>query len=724
MAYKAIPLLLRNVPNANDGKTFMDASFVSIPKLTTFAMSDILAVEHDPELTVMPIIPLGDLRSCNDGWGEWDDEDRDKNVLYMEGLIRGGHTFKKEEWPGGFAGLDVVDVDEKIAGVEHERHVVNRKATGEEVYESGKRVGKRKGRKLKSYRSKRKQQKIDNYFPPVLRPGRKMQEWVAEQIAKVRNTLTAKIEQQAEELTCLKKQNSGRKRRLSVDMVGMSVGRSGRFFRHCKTGRGTRDSGVGFAVGKGLIGSPSGETKGDSIGIGEDVTHMVGEDGFVDNKCDSSNGSADWCTAAKKGNETIESAAAEEFSCVADPPGVCAQADDVSRGHTMDLGPTHYSLDVGGNNPLDLVASEGGSPDVGSTDASLKEDRDLEEVLPDVESGKNSFHGKPLTRYVDWESVDEARELEEVRLAVNATVMGTIAMYSDKQEDKVVRPDGGDSSKEDGTPTVEVSDIAMAEDVQYMDEFEEFKATLEESEDMEHITKGGFVITSKFLLDLAEPEEWVSTTHMEVLMSMLKDRHADVLAAEKSLFETPWFINYLQGKYAAFSKAKLKERVRFDSRLTRYLRSDGKIWFDDVQTVYVPMCWEGKHWVGLAIHLSMWVVEIFDFAPSLYADRKVKRFMAPVLEMLSYVIAKVCTPTASQGHGLKAMSCKRVEGLYENTRSGDCGPVAVKFMELHLNGNPSGTMSYISDSVVDDFRKHYAMDIYQELVVPLYDLGE
>ncbi|KFK26982.1 hypothetical protein AALP_AA8G318900 [Arabis alpina] len=673
MAYKAIPLLLRNVPNANDGKTFMDASFVGIPKLTTFAMSDILAVEHDPELTVMTIIPLGDLRSCNDGWGEWNDEDRDKNVLYMEGLIRGGHTYKKEEWPGGFAGLNVVDVDEKSAVVEHERHVVNRKATGEEVYESGKRVGKRKGRKLNSCRSKRKQQKIDTYFPPVLRSGRKMQEWVAEQIAEVRTTLTAKIEQQAEELACLKKQNSGGKRRRSVGMVGMSVGRSGRFFRPCKMGKGKRDSYVGFAVGKGLVGSPSRESKGDSIGIGEYVTNMVEEV-----------------------NETLKSAVAEEFGVddimdVADPPGLVERK----------------------------LASEGGSPDVGSKHDSLKEDRDLEEVFPNLESGKNSCHGKPANN-----------------------------------EDKVVGPDGGDSSEDDGTPTVEVSDTAMAEDVQCsapskrelklarvykekpqkavmdllpcvdVDEFEEFKATLEESEDMEHITKGGFVITSMFLLDLAKPEEWVSTTHMEVLMSMLKDRHADVLAAEKLLFETLWFVNCLQGKYAAFGKAKLRERVRFDSRLTLYLTSEGKRWFDDVQTVYVPMCWEEKHWVGLAIHLSMWVVEIFDSTPSLYADRKVKRFMAPVLEMLPYVIAKVCTPTTSQGHGLKAMSCKRVGGLYENTRYGDCGLVAVKFMELHLNENPSGTMSYISDSVVDDFRKHYAMDIYQEFVIPLYDLGE
>ncbi|KFK26146.1 hypothetical protein AALP_AA8G209600 [Arabis alpina] len=437
----------------------------------------------------MPIIPLGDLGSCNDGSGEWDDEDRDKNVMYMEGLIRGGHTFKKEEWPSGFAGLDVVDVDEKSVVVEHERHVVDRKATAEEVDESGKRVGKRKGRKLRSSRSKRKQQKIDNYFPPVVRSGRKIKEWLAEQIAEVKTTFTAKIEQQAEELACLKKQTSCRRRRPSVGMVGRSVGRSGRFIRHCKTGRGKRDSDVGFGVGKGLIGCPSGETKGDSSGIGEYVTNKVEENGFVGNKCDSSNGCADWSKEKEKDNETGESAAAEEVGGddimdVADPPGVCAQPDDVSRGHNMDLGSTHSSCDVAEHTPSDLVEdklhSKGDSTDVVS----------------------------------DQESVDEARELEEVRLAVNVTVMGTIAVYSDKQEEKVISAHGCVALEEDGTPTVEMSDSVLAQDVQCsapskrelklarvfkkkprkavmdllscvdVDEFEEFKATLEDSADI------------------------------------------------------------------------------------------------------------------------------------------------------------------------------------------------------------------------------------------------
>lgn len=61
-------------------------------------------------------------------------------------------------------------------------------------------------------------------------------------------------------------------------------------------------------------------------------------------------------------------------------------------------------------------------------------------------------------------------------------------------------------------------------------------------------------------------------------------------------------------------------------------------------------------------------------------------------------------------------------GIYENIRSGDCGPVAMKFMELHANRNPSDSMAFITDNVVDDFRKHYAMDIFFRSWLSLYIL--
>ncbi|KAH0918565.1 hypothetical protein HID58_026225 [Brassica napus] len=62
----------------------------------------------------------------------------------------------------------------------------------------------------------------------------------------------------------------------------------------------------------------------------------------------------------------------------------------------------------------------------------------------------------------------------------------------------------------------------------------------------------------------------------------------------------------------------------------------------------------------------------------------------------------------------------RVGGLYENLRSGDCGPKAVKFLEMHFTGDRNPKMAGLTYDLVDIFRKHYAMDIYKGVVVPLY----
>ncbi|CAN6985769.1 unnamed protein product, partial [Brassica oleracea var. botrytis] len=47
-------------------------------------------------------------------------------------------------------------------------------------------------------------------------------------------------------------------------------------------------------------------------------------------------------------------------------------------------------------------------------------------------------------------------------------------------------------------------------------------------------------------------------------------------------------------------------------------------------------------------------------------------------------------------------------------------PYVAKFLEMHATGDRNPTMAGLRDDLVDIFRKHYAMDIYRGLVVPLY----
>lgn len=204
---------------------------------------------------------------------------------------------------------------------------------------------------------------------------------------------------------------------------------------------------------------------------------------------------------------------------------------------------------------------------------------------------------------------------------------------------------------------------------------------------------------------------------------MMARRYAQTLSTERSTFVFPWFANALQGKYHSFMIAKKKERVRWPDQIKRFVTAPQSEWFVEVDTIYLPMIWADAHWVGLVIHLGNWLVEILDPNVGLYCDRKVNSFIAPVVQMLPYIINKICKPRSSQNQGLTPFVWQRVTGIYENSRSGDCGPLAIKLLEMHCAGCTSEHFQKITDDVVDNIRKQYALDVYQQLVAPLYRRG-
>ncbi|CAF2326512.1 unnamed protein product [Brassica rapa] len=137
----------------------------------------------------------------------------------------------------------------------------------------------------------------------------------------------------------------------------------------------------------------------------------------------------------------------------------------------------------------------------------------------------------------------------------------------------------------------------------------------------------------------------------------------------------------------------------------------------EVVKVYTPMIWADRHWVGLAIDLRAGHVDVLDSLPSLYDEERVQRFLRPILQMLPYLIRYVAK---NNSRDLSPFTCQWRTGTYENSRSGDCGPVCAKFMELHLYGDPYPHMSGLTDGMVDKFRQQYAMEAYKTIVLPAY----
>ncbi|KAF8092264.1 hypothetical protein N665_0420s0026 [Sinapis alba] len=244
-----------------------------------------------------------------------------------------------------------------------------------------------------------------------------------------------------------------------------------------------------------------------------------------------------------------------------------------------------------------------------------------------------------------------------------------------------------------------------------------FSETLSIKRNVFHITPSTFDFTNDFLLKLATPRQWTDTLHMTVLMHMLSQRHKDILQMEKAAFSSPALISLIQSKNRQFQAAIHKDRIRWDPRLTKMILHPGQTWMKEVLTVYTPMIWADKHWVGLCINLLDGHVEVFDPLNTLYSDKAALRFLKPILHMLPYLIKYVANV---QSCHLSPFTWHRSPDVYQNFRSGDCGPVSVTFMEQHLYGNPYPHMLGITDENVDHLRQLYAMEVYKTIVLPAY----
>ncbi|CAD5314667.1 unnamed protein product [Arabidopsis thaliana] len=108
--------------------------------------------------------------------------------------------------------------------------------------------------------------------------------------------------------------------------------------------------------------------------------------------------------------------------------------------------------------------------------------------------------------------------------------------------------------------------------------FKDFIDTLWKEPHKEHITRGDIVISHRFLLQLAQPTNWVDTMHIEVLGSFLNERHKLTLSKERAVIIKPWLGNYLQGKYRSFQSAKNKLRVQWNNQFKRTIPGSPSVW--------------------------------------------------------------------------------------------------------------------------------------------------
>ncbi|KAL0826430.1 hypothetical protein Bca101_050107 [Brassica carinata] len=282
----------------------------------------------------------------------------------------------------------------------------------------------------------------------------------------------------------------------------------------------------------------------------------------------------------------------------------------------------------------------------------------------------------------------------------------------------------GEGTDTDGSGDEQVMELSDSSPCQRSEKQKPLEREAELAALLLHLNDGKFDLDNQFFIELAISQEWVSTKHMEALVEYVANRHEDRLKERRCIFLPPWFVAHLQGKARAFNAAKVNRgRVLGDGRLSGFLTKEGGKWGVDVETLYAPMIWDGNHWVGLCISLTDWRVLVLDPNRRLKDMAVVRGLLEAVPKMLPYLVEKVCPVPEDGPYGLEPFTVERMGGAYKNRRSGDCGPVAVKLMELHALGNPHPRMNGLTDDLVDIMRKQWAMHLYKDWVVPVY-VGE
>ncbi|KAF2577729.1 hypothetical protein F2Q70_00012399 [Brassica cretica] len=99
-----------------------------------------------------------------------------------------------------------------------------------------------------------------------------------------------------------------------------------------------------------------------------------------------------------------------------------------------------------------------------------------------------------------------------------------------------------------------------------------------------HINARGYDLENEFFIDLATTCKWVTSMHMDVLIEYLGSLHAETLRTNRAMFVAPWFSAHFQGKGRSFRAARRKTLVATDSRVTKFLTTEGKQWGVDVDT--------------------------------------------------------------------------------------------------------------------------------------------
>ncbi|KAF8077034.1 hypothetical protein N665_1067s0001 [Sinapis alba] len=664
VAFRAISFLLTKIPAPANSLTLMEREYDHFPTHPSINLNDFLLAEADPDLCVIPLIPLSRTPPT------WNDEVSNSNISCLERLLTQGHSFKAIDWPGGDASEPVLQTTFSKVNPTNRRRVPTKKKITKEVSKS------------------RTQRRLSSYFTRSTLPSPPTNQELADQVQR----LSSKVDV-LESLTQALKQKLSRKKKPRQSKFSKLPR------RFCLPTKSRQET---ASPPKSDINIPtpppesttqptcySHQTPPQSPFPPNEATNNA--DTIINSVVAALNHSASPSNTPYTTTELVD----HKFSHILDPihtnPSTPAHTNLSTSIHTNPSTPEHDQSD---HTSLFI-----GTKPTRVTDISTREDLTIMKTIGFTAHAESPRGFREIATSATHDNTGfPAQGAEVVSLSDTSTP-------TKKPRHTVTEPEAILTTALLNNLLIPTTQAIAPLDTHLWSLFTKTLAASSTILELKEMTAG---FTVDYLLQLATP--------MRCIDSTISDKHKPMLTTEKSIFVSPWLTSYIQKKQRSWNSTKDKRRFRWDTNLSNLVLLPGQEWVTNIHIVYAPMIWGDRHWAGLAINLPLSLVEVVDPLPSLFCNRKVHRFLKPVLDMLPYIINRLAAPSLSQFSGNDPFTWERVPDLYENRRCGDCGPVSVKFMEMHALGDPAPHMSGLTNAMVDDFRKQFALELYKYII--------
>ncbi|KAG7552426.1 Ulp1 protease family C-terminal catalytic domain [Arabidopsis thaliana x Arabidopsis arenosa] len=250
-----------------------------------------------------------------------------------------------------------------------------------------------------------------------------------------------------------------------------------------------------------------------------------------------------------------------------------------------------------------------------------------------------------------------------------------------------------------------------------------------DGENVKHTLFGYRKVDNEFFSMLVKQGNWVDNMHLEMLAMLMWHKNGQQMIENRCVVLDSFLLYELTKRAVSFNNCINKQGFKWGQRLydiangIHIHREPSLRWIKDVDVVYAPMNWRGDHWVGLAIHLRARNIIVYDAFIDYTRESAAWSKMKPVCEMMPYLVRAMCADVLPQTYSVEPFGYERDLNVAQNPSTGDCGPYAMKFLELLAFGNPMSDLVNIQESDMAIYRTQQKSTSTASARVPLLRSG-